>query len=149
MRRDLFANSLPASTSGRARPDPPPRPALHLRCLPDAGMLLAIISAGLSMKHVLRRHALFLWLAVATAFGLPQVVGTEHRPVIDPDGVGQDVKLPNGKSQRDEILKAEHEENLRDAARLVEMAQDLKADLEKNDTRSEEHTSELQSLRHL
>ena len=86
------------------------------------------------MEHVLRRHALFLWLAVATAFGLPQVAGTEHRPVIDPDGQDHDVKLPNGKSQRDEILKSEHEENLRDAARLVELSQDLKADLEKSDT---------------
>jgi hypothetical protein len=44
-----------------------------------------------------------------------------------------DVKLSNGKSQRDEILKAEHEENLKDAAQLVEMAEGLKADLEKND----------------
>ena len=82
------------------------------------------------MKHVLRRHALFLWLAVATAFGLPQNGG---RPQL-PDTQDHDVKLPNGKSQRDEILKSEHEENLRDAARLVELSQDLKADLEKNDT---------------
>jgi hypothetical protein len=78
------------------------------------------------MKHVLPRHAFFLWLAMATAFGLPQVV--------DPDAQNQDVKLPNGKSQRDEILKAEHEENLKDAARLVELSQNLKADLEKSDT---------------
>jgi hypothetical protein len=82
------------------------------------------------MKHVLRRHALFLWLAVAAAFGLPQNGG---RPQL-PDVQDHDVKLPNGKSQRDAILKAEHEENLKDAARLVEMSQDLKADLEKNDT---------------
>ena len=82
------------------------------------------------MKHVLRRHALFLWLAVAAAFGLPQ-----SRPSgIDSETQDHDVKLPNGKSQRDEILKAEREENLKDAARLVEMSQDLKADLEKNDT---------------
>src|ERR1039457_4448260 len=101
---------------------------------PNPPKLLAIISAGLSMKHVLRRHALFLWLAVATAFGLPQVVGTEHQQVIDPNAQDHDVKLPNGKSQRDEILKAEHEENLKDAGRLVEMSQDLKTDLEKNDT---------------
>ena len=86
------------------------------------------------MKHVLQRNALLFWLAVAAAFGLPQVAGTEHRPVIDPDGQDQDVKLPNGKSQRDEILKSEHEENLKDATRLVELSQDLKADLEKNDT---------------
>ena len=85
------------------------------------------------MKHVLRRRALFLWLAVATAFGLPQAAGPRP-PGVDSETQDHDLKLPNGKSQRDEILKAEHEENLKDAARLVEMSQDLKADLEKNDT---------------
>ena len=83
------------------------------------------------MKHVLQRNALLFWLAVAAAFGLPQA--GEHRPS-GPDIQDQDVKLPNGKSQRDEILKSEHEENLKDATRLVELSQDLKADLEKNDT---------------
>jgi hypothetical protein len=83
------------------------------------------------MKSLLRRHALFSGLAVATAFGFAQ---TEQRPVGEPETPGQDVKLPNGKSQRDEILKMEREENLKDAAHLVELAQDLKSDLEKNDT---------------
>ena len=45
----------------------------------------------------------------------------------------QDVTLPNGKSQRDEILKAEHQQNLKDAAELAELADQLKIDLEKND----------------
>jgi len=45
----------------------------------------------------------------------------------------EDVKLPNGKSQRDEMLKAEHEQNLKDAAQLVELAQQLQQDLEKNE----------------
>jgi hypothetical protein len=45
----------------------------------------------------------------------------------------QDVLLPNGKSQRDEILKAEHEQNLKDAAHLVDLAQQLQQDIEKND----------------
>jgi hypothetical protein len=44
-----------------------------------------------------------------------------------------DPKLPNGKSQRDEILKAEREDNIRDAAKLIDMASSLKADLEKSD----------------
>ena len=86
------------------------------------------------MKHVLRRHALFLWLAVAAAVWLPLAAGTGQRHLPEGDTQDHDVKLPNGKSQRDEILKAEHVENLKDAARLVEMSQDLKADLEKNDT---------------
>jgi hypothetical protein len=54
-----------------------------------------------------------------------------------PDRLGdrapEDVKLLNGKSQRDEILKSEREENIKDAARLVELAEGLKGDLEKND----------------
>ncbi|MBZ5620045.1 MAG: hypothetical protein LAQ69_15170 [Acidobacteriia bacterium] len=43
------------------------------------------------------------------------------------------LRLPNGKLQRDEILKAEHEQNLKDAAQLVDLAEQLKEDLEKND----------------
>jgi hypothetical protein len=47
--------------------------------------------------------------------------------------VQEDVKLPNGKSQRDEILKAEREQNLKDVAQLVDLAQQLQQDLEKNE----------------
>ena len=45
----------------------------------------------------------------------------------------EEVILPNGKSQRDEILKSEHQQNLKDAAELAELADQLKIDLEKND----------------
>ncbi len=45
----------------------------------------------------------------------------------------RDVTLPNGKSQKDEILKAEREQNLKDAAQLVELSQQLRDELEKND----------------
>jgi hypothetical protein len=59
---------------------------------------------------------------------------TEHPypPPFEKDAP-DDIKLPNGKSQRDEILKAEHQQNLRDAAQLVDLSQQLKQDLEKND----------------
>jgi hypothetical protein len=50
-----------------------------------------------------------------------------------PEDPQQDVQLPSGKSQRDEILKAEREQNIRDAAQLVDLAQQLQVDLEKND----------------
>ncbi len=46
--------------------------------------------------------------------------------------VGEDPKLPNGKSQRDEILKVEHAKNLEDSAKLKELARDLEAQLEKS-----------------
>jgi hypothetical protein len=42
-------------------------------------------------------------------------------------------RLPNGKSQSEEILKAEHQQNLKDAAKLVQMAEELKQELEKDD----------------
>jgi len=45
----------------------------------------------------------------------------------------EDVMLPNGKSQKDEILKAEHQQNLKDAAELADLAEQLKIELEKND----------------
>ncbi len=45
----------------------------------------------------------------------------------------QDVKLPNGKSQKQEILKEQHQQNLRDVSEILEVAGQLKAELEKND----------------
>jgi hypothetical protein len=47
----------------------------------------------------------------------------------------EDVLLPNGKSQKEEILKVEHKENLADARRLVEVARGLQAEFEKRDAR--------------
>ena len=44
-----------------------------------------------------------------------------------------DIKLPNGKSQRDEILKVEYAQNLKDAQELVELSRQLRDSLEKND----------------
>lgn len=45
----------------------------------------------------------------------------------------EDVLLPNGKWQKEEILKAEHKLNLEDSRRLAEVAQGLKAEFEKHD----------------
>jgi hypothetical protein len=42
-------------------------------------------------------------------------------------------RLPSGRSQREEILKAEYAKTLEDAGRLVELAEGLKIELEKND----------------
>jgi hypothetical protein len=48
-------------------------------------------------------------------------------------GAQDDVRLPSGKLQKDEILKAEHEANLKDVNRLVEASQELQEEIEKND----------------
>ena len=75
--------------------------------------------------------AAVLSLAVLEGQGFQRGGGTPGTP--DATAEDQDNKLPSGKSQRDEILKQEREQNIKDAAVLAELAQELKEDLEKND----------------
>jgi|SRR5271165_755496 len=43
-----------------------------------------------------------------------------------------DGRLPNGKLQRDEIIKAEHEKSLADASEIKHLAEELRADLDRD-----------------
>ena len=73
------------------------------------------------MRENIRRGALVLCLG--------GILGLAQRPQDEPPLTSPnqpEVRLPNGKLQRDEILKAEHQENLKDAAKLADLAQDLK-----------------------
>jgi hypothetical protein len=45
----------------------------------------------------------------------------------------EDLRFPNGKSQRDEIIKADHQKSVQDAIDLAKIAEDLKSDLERSD----------------
>ena len=45
----------------------------------------------------------------------------------------EEMKLPDGRPQIEEILKAEHKQSLRDAGELMKLSEALKIDLEKND----------------
>jgi len=84
------------------------------------------------MQPILRRNALVLWVLPLTA--VAQNRQPDGLPAPPPAGADRaDVTLPNGKSQRDEILKAEHEQNLKDAARLASLADELKEAMEKED----------------
>ncbi len=57
-----------------------------------------------------------------------------HSPEITiPEAVPEDVRLPNGKMQRQEILRTEYQKSLEDARALSRLADELKVDLEKND----------------
>jgi hypothetical protein len=83
------------------------------------------------MKLPHRRSTLRAILGAAGASAFAQRVAIPADPAqIGGEG---DAKLPNGKSQRDEILKADHEKNLKDAADLVELTQQLQLEIEKND----------------
>ena len=75
------------------------------------------------MKLRLLRGAFLVFLAAAS----PAAFEQDSVPLQD------DPKYPNGKSQRDEVLKVEREQNIKDAAKLVEMAEGLKTDLENSD----------------
>ena len=81
----------------------------------------------------LRRCALVL--SIAAILPLAPLAGDAQRCGRSPgaEAEQEDTRLPNGKSQKDEILKAEHEQNLKDAAQLVELSEQLKEELEKND----------------
>jgi hypothetical protein len=81
------------------------------------------------MKPWLRRCALVLSLAAMCCLAVAQ---RGNRPRSSPEDE-TDVRLPSGKMQRDEILKSEHAQTLKDVAQLADLAQELKAELEKND----------------
>jgi hypothetical protein len=60
----------------------------------------------------------------------------QQTPPLSPHGdepPSDEIRLPNGKLQRDEILKAEFQKSLNDARELARLADELKIDLEKND----------------
>jgi hypothetical protein len=71
-----------------------------------------------------------LSFAAVSCFAVAQRGGTRSPSSTEDE---TDVRLPNGKVQRDEILKAEREQNLKDAAQLADLAEQLKQELEKND----------------
>ena len=89
-----------------------------------------MITPGLHMTLWIRRGVVALvLLAGVSVYALQQGGRGGGRR----GGEEDDVVLPNGKSQKDEILKSEHQQNLKDAAELADLAEQLKIDLEKND----------------
>ena len=78
----------------------------------------------------MRRHMLRCMLPLVLALAMPAQPPPLHpRPNEEPE----DVRLPNGKLQRDEILKADFQKSLEEARELSKLADELKLALEKND----------------
>lgn len=71
-----------------------------------------------------------LALALVMSAQVPSNPPQHPRATTDPD---EEVRLPNGKLQKDEIVKADFQKSLEDARELSRLADQLKADLEKND----------------
>lgn len=68
-----------------------------------------------------RTYGMAMMLAMAGVLGGAQQREDEPR------------RLPDGRSQTEAILKADHKKMLEDAAELLRLAEDLKMELEKND----------------
>ena len=89
--------------------------------------------AGITRRAGVRRALIAVAPAALAAGFLPAQTQTPHDSQFPIPGVREDTKLPNGKSQRDEILKAEYEQNVKDARDLAELARTFELDLEKSD----------------
>ena len=69
-------------------------------------------------------------LASLAASALCAAQEQEQAPQLPaPPNPNEDVKLPNGKSQKDEIAKQQHQQALKDANNLVEVAEQLRDEL--------------------
>jgi hypothetical protein len=64
---------------------------------------------------------------------LPAQVAPPLPGEMHPPGPQPDTRLPNGKLQREEILKADYQKNVKDARGLIELATSFEEDLEKDD----------------
>jgi hypothetical protein len=88
-----------------------------------------------------RRNAVFAFFAAMSAHAAQQQEPDNRHIRHDPDS--EDVKLPNGKSQKDAISKKEHEDAVKDAESLIHLAEELRDDLK----HSGEYVVALSSVR--
>jgi hypothetical protein len=79
------------------------------------------------ISPIIFRTVLLISLALAST----AQQGPPERPL--PPETPEEVRLPNGRLQREEILKSDYRKTLEDARALSKLADELKADLEKND----------------
>jgi hypothetical protein len=89
----------------------------------------------LTVQSRVRRTLLLLAPAALLARVMPaQSKSGGISPELSPPGEEPEaVRLPNGKKQQDEILKAEYEKNVKDAQELVSISKAFEEDLEKDD----------------
>jgi len=93
------------------------------------------------MRNVIPRAAIVVASILLAAMSPGQQV--DPRLSRDPSRPAEAVRLPNGKLQQDEILKADHEKSVKDAAQLIELSESLKKELEKDDS----HVLSIASLK--
>jgi hypothetical protein len=74
------------------------------------------------------------WLKLFPMAAAARLLAAQHQDQMPiPGAPDDDMHLPNGKLQRDEILKADYEQNLKDARDLIDAAKAFELELEKSD----------------
>ena len=87
-------------------------------------------------RHAAIRRALLRLVPAALAARLAHAQASAHQGQSQspyPDSAPEEVRLPNGKLQRDEILKADYNSNVKDARELMDLTKSFELDLEKSD----------------
>jgi hypothetical protein len=69
---------------------------------------------------------------VAASMLFAPAVTSQTRRTPEDEAQKSPTRLPSGKLQQDEILKADHEKSIKDAAQLIDLAESLKEELEKD-----------------
>jgi hypothetical protein len=93
----------------------------------------------MKVRYFMKKPLLLLPLAVGLLFSQIDMPPRHNKQPED----SSDVKLPNGKSQQEEILKSDYQKTLQDASDLVRLAEQLQDDLIKEDR----HVLSLASLK--
>ncbi|MES1261711.1 MAG: hypothetical protein ABUS49_08245 [Acidobacteriota bacterium] len=89
--------------------------------------------AAFTRRAGVRQAVMAVAPAALAARLLPAQAANPHSGEFPVPGVRDETRLPNGKLQRDEILKADYEQNMKDARDLVDLAKSFELDLEKSD----------------
>ena len=89
--------------------------------------------AAFTRRAGVRQAVIAIAPAALAARLLPAQTPTPHEGEFPVPGVRDQTRLPNGKLQRDEILKSDYEQNVKDARDLVDLAKSFELDLEKSD----------------
>jgi hypothetical protein len=89
--------------------------------------------AGFTRRSGVRNALLALGPAGMAARLLPAQAQNPRPESFPAPGSPEVTRLPNGKLQRDEILKSEYDKNVKDARDLVDLSKAFELDLEKSD----------------
>jgi hypothetical protein len=98
--------------------------------------MITSVASFAEYSGVRRQLLRLLPVAVAARLLPGQTLGPKtnpHQDEMQVPGIPDDPHLPNGKLQRDEILKADYQQNLKDARALIDTAKSFELDLEKSD----------------